>query len=155
MARYSVPGGLIRVFILLACALTPAMALAQKQQLTVRTAKGDQAFQVEIANTPHSREVGLMLRRELAADAGMLFDFSKSENVSMWMKDTLIPLDMLFIRADGSIVNITERTVPGSLTPMDSQGPVLGVLEVNGGTSARLGIRPGDKIIHPIFGTAP
>lgn len=143
------------VTIILVLALAPAYARAGQQQLAIRTSKGDRTFIVEIADTPHSREVGLMFRRELAADAGMLFDFSASEKVSMWMKDTLIPLDMLFIRADGSIANIAERTVPGSLTPIDSNGPVLGVLEVNGGTSARLGINAGDTVLHPLFGTAP
>lgn len=144
-----------RVLTLLLMLFVSARALAGQEQLGIRTSTGEQTFMVEIVNTPQGREVGLMNRRELAADAGMLFDFSKSDKVSMWMKDTLIPLDMLFIRADGRIANIAERTVPGSLTPIDSQGPVLGVLELNGGTSARLGIKPGDKILHPLFGTAP
>ncbi|MFZ5834431.1 MAG: DUF192 domain-containing protein [Pseudomonadota bacterium] len=119
--------------------------------LAISTSKGSFSFTVELADTPQSRASGLMHRRELAADAGMLFDFLKTAPVSMWMKDTLIPLDMLFISADGVIVNIAERTVPGSLTQIDSSGPVRAVLELNGGTSARLGISAGDKIIHPIF----
>ncbi len=142
-----------RVLIFLIILLVSAGAIAAQELLGVRTSTGDQLFRVEIADTPRLREIGLMNRRELAEDAGMLFDFAKSDRVSMWMKDTLIPLDMLFIRADGRIANIAERTVPGSLTPIDSQGPVLGVLELNGGTSARLGIKPGDKLLHPLFGT--
>lgn len=134
--------------------LAPIVAFGAQEPLTIRTAKGDLAFVVELASTPQSRNTGLMHRRELAADAGMLFDFTKTEAVSMWMKDTLIPLDMLFIKPDGIIANIAERTVPGSLTPIDSKGPVRGVLELNGGTSARMGISPGDKIIHPVFKAA-
>jgi uncharacterized protein len=151
----SLSGAMPRVLLLLVYMLVSAGAIARQEQLGIRTSSGDRLFTVELADTPQLRENGLMNRRELAADAGMLFDFSKSGKVSMWMKDTLIPLDMLFIRADGRIANIAERTVPGSLTPIDSQGPVLGVLELNSGTSARLGIKPGDKILHPLFGTAP
>lgn len=94
-----------------------------------------------------------MYRSEMAADAGMLFDFAKSGPVSMWMKNTLIPLDMLFIRSDGTIATIAERTVPHSLVPIESGEPVLAVLELNGGVCARLGIREGDKALHPLFGT--
>ena len=155
MAKFSLSGAMRRVFTFLFILLVPAGAFAGREQLGIRSSTGDHVFMVEIAVTPQDREAGLMHRRALAADAGMLFDFSKSGNVSMWMKDTLIPLDMLFIRADGSIANIAERTVPGSLTPIDSHGPVLGVLELNGGTSARLGIKPGDQILHPLFGTSP
>ena len=134
--------------------LAPVMAFGAQQPLTIRTAKGDLMFVVELADTPQSRNTGLMHRRELPANAGMLFDFAKTQPVSMWMKDTLIPLDMLFIKPDGSIANIVERTVPGALTPIDSKGPVRGVLELNGGTSARMGVSPGDKVIHPIFKAA-
>lgn len=144
-----------RIAFFLIFLLTPLLAFGAEQPLIVRTVKGDLIFMIEIANTPQSRSTGLMHRRELAANAGMLFDFSKTAAVSMWMKDTLIPLDMLFIKPDGTITNIAERTVPGSLTPIESKGPVLGVLELNGGTSARMGISPGDKIIHPIFGNMP
>ncbi|MEQ1889322.1 MAG: DUF192 domain-containing protein [Alphaproteobacteria bacterium] len=124
------------------------------EPLVVRTGNGDVTFSVELANTPQTRTTGLMHRRQLDADAGMLFDFMKQAPVSMWMKDTLIPLDMVFIRSDGIISNVTERTVPGSLTPVDSTGPVRAVLELNGGTCARLGIRSGGQIIHPLFKAA-
>lgn len=141
------------IAIIIAFLSIPALVLAGAQErLVVKTAKNDQVFLVEIVNTPDERSMGLMHRRALAANAGMLFDFMKTAPVSMWMKDTLIPLDMLFIRPDGVIANIAERTVPGSLTPIDSHGPVLGVLELNGGASARLHIKPGDRIIHPLFG---
>lgn len=94
-----------------------------------------------------------MYRRRLAADAGMLFIFEKPEPARFWMKNTYIPLDIIFIAPDGRISNIAERTVPLSLETVASDGPVVAVLEVNGGTAARLGIRPGDRVIHPALGT--
>jgi uncharacterized membrane protein (UPF0127 family) len=120
--------------------------------LDIVTADGkSHHFTVEIADTPDERETGLMNREQLAADAGMLFDFKAPEDVAFWMKNTLIPLDMLFIDQSGHIVNIAERTVPNSLVPIGSVKPVRAVLEVNGGTAARLGIKPGDKILEAIF----
>ncbi len=137
-------------------ALAAAAALGSAQlptsPLLIRTADGsERRFTVELASTPEERARGLMFRKALAPDAGMLFDFKELGPVAMWMKDTLIPLDMLFIARDGRIVRIAERTVPLSLTPIPSGDPVLAVLEVNSGTTARLGIKPGDRAIHPIF----
>lgn len=143
----------MRIFVVfLALLLAPVAGFATAgQRLDIHTASGPVSFAIELASTPEKRERGLMYRRELAADAGMLFDFARNAPVSMWMKNTPIPLDMLFIRADGYIANIAERTIPESLTPIDSLGPVLAVLELNGGTCARLGIRAGDKVVHPLF----
>ncbi len=93
-----------------------------------------------------------MFRQSLAADAGMLFDFKTPSMATMWMKNTLIPLDMLFVDEAGHIVNIAERTVPGSLATIAAAAPVRAVIELNGGTAARLGIRPGDRVVYPIFG---
>ncbi|TAN46963.1 MAG: DUF192 domain-containing protein, partial [Rhodospirillales bacterium] len=104
-------------------------------------------FKAEIAATPNARAKGLMFRRELAPDAGMLFDFFQPQPVTMWMKNTLIPLDMLFIMDDGRIANLAERTVPGSLTPIPADEPVRFVLELNGGTAARLGLKAGDRVV--------
>jgi uncharacterized membrane protein (UPF0127 family) len=84
----------------------------------------------------------------------MLFDFGHSESVAMWMKNTLIPLDMLFIASDGSVINIAQRTVPESLTPIPSAQPVRYVLELAGGTASRLGIKPGDRVLYAAIGTA-
>lgn len=123
--------------------------------LAIVTADGkNHPFKVEVVAEPEERQVGLMFRRSLAADGGMLFDFGRTEPVAMWMKNTLIPLDMLFIASDGSVVNIAQRTVPGSLATIPSAKPVRFVLEVAGGTASRLGIKPGDKVIHPLFGNA-
>ena len=94
---------------------------------------------------------GLMHRRSLAPDGGMLFIYTKELRQSMWMKNTLIPLDMLFIRQNGRIAHIHERAVPGSLATISSRGRVLAVLELRGGTVARLGIRKGDRVVHSIF----
>lgn len=108
-------------------------------------------FTVEVAATSEQLSQGLMYRRTLAADAGMLFDFGEDKPVSMWMKNTLIPLDMVFVAHDGRVMGVAQRTVPGSLEVISSPGPVRGVLEVNGGTAERLGIRAGDRLVHPLF----
>jgi uncharacterized membrane protein (UPF0127 family) len=131
----------------------PALAAEfPRGTLTVATAGGRHAFAIEMATSEQQLAQGLMYRRRLDADAGMLFDFGQVRPVSMWMRNTFIPLDMLFIAADGRVVSIAERTVPESLTVLSAPEPVRAVLEVNGGTAARLGIRPGDKVVHPLFG---
>ncbi|MFQ5774405.1 MAG: DUF192 domain-containing protein [Kiloniellaceae bacterium] len=125
-------------------------------ELTIETAAGARhRFRVELALTPAQQAQGLMYRRRLPADAGMLFLYGNDAPVSMWMRNTLIPLDMLFIGRDGRIVHVAERTVPGSLETISAGRPVAGVLELNGGTAARLRIRVGDRVLHPAFGTAP
>jgi len=120
--------------------------------LTIVTASGPHKFTVELATTPPQMAQGLMFRQSLAPDAGMLFDFVAPSMATMWMKNTLIPLDMLFVDAKGQIVNIHERAVPGSLETIAAAAPVRAVIELNGGTAARLGIRPGDRVVYPIFG---
>lgn len=123
-----------------------------RSTLEIATADGRRlAFSVELAQDNAQRGLGLMYRQKMAADAGMLFDFQTDQDVAMWMKNTFIPLDMLFVRADGTIHRIVERTVPQSLETIWSQGKVRAVLEVNGGTVSRLGIRPGDTLVHGIF----
>jgi len=101
---------------------------------------------VEIAATVEDQAYGLMNRAELAPDRGMIFPFEPARDASFWMKNTLIPLDMIFIRQDGSIANIAADTVPLSLDPVRSEGPVKAVLEIAGGRAAELGIKPGDKV---------
>ena len=122
-----------------------------RSSLVVATAAGPQKFVVEMALTPAQQEQGLMYRRKLAPDAGMLFDFVATQSRAFWMKNTLIPLDMLFIEASGRIADIHERAVPLSEEIIPSALPVRAVLELNGGTVARLGIKIGDVVHHPIF----
>jgi len=109
-------------------------------------------FEVELATTPAEREQGLMFRKTLAANAGMLFLYPDEQQVAFWMKNTLIPLDMLFLKADGSIARIAHDAVPLDETPIPSDAAVKAVLEVNGGTAQALGIKEGDKVDYP---TAP
>jgi uncharacterized protein len=141
----------------LAVAGTRAGAQLQKfetSSLTITTAQGDQHFAIELALTPAQQEQGLMFRRELAPDAGMLFIFPQTQPTAFWMKNTLIPLDMLFIAADGRVADIHERAVPLSEANIPAKMPVKAVLEVNGGTVARLGIKRGDLVHYAAFGTA-
>ncbi|NKC30167.1 DUF192 domain-containing protein [Falsiroseomonas selenitidurans] len=112
-------------------------------------------FQVEMAVSPDHQMIGLMFRPTVAAQEGMLFDWGSPRESSMWMRNTIAPLDMVFIAADGRIHRIAERTVPYSLTPVDSRGPVRATLELQAGITERLDIRVGDRVLHPIFGTAP
>lgn len=140
------------IAILLAVA-TGTAAASEAQDLAIVTDHGAQHFSVELATTPAERELGLMYRQNMAADAGMLFIYPGEQEVAFWMKNTLIPLDMLFIGADGRIRRIEERTIPLTETPISSIYPVKAVLEVNGGTVERLGIHPGDVVRNAALGT--
>jgi uncharacterized membrane protein (UPF0127 family) len=123
-------------------------ALADDGRLTIANAQGDYVFNVEVVDTPESRAQGLMFRTSLAPDAGMLFDFKESRQVSFWMQNTMIPLDMLFIRHDGTIANIHVNAKPLDPTSIPSDGPVEFVLEIAGGRSVELGIKAGDTVLH-------
>jgi uncharacterized membrane protein (UPF0127 family) len=123
-------------------------------ELTIISATGKHRFKVEVAETPAQMTQGLMFRRSLAPDAGMLFDYKEPTAATMWMRNTLIPLDMLFVDAQGRIVDIHQRAVPQSLDVIAAAAPVRAVIELNGGTAARLGIAPGDQVVHPIFGNS-
>ena len=124
------------------------------EPLTIETGAGAHTVMVEIADTPDERGVGLMHRTELASDRGMLFDFRATRQVTMWMKNTLIPLDMFFAESDGRIVTIAERTTPLSEKRIRSGQPVRFVLEMAGGSAERLGIAPGDRLRHPVIDRA-
>ncbi|MGH6855943.1 MAG: DUF192 domain-containing protein [Aestuariivirga sp.] len=128
--------------------------LSKIEPLTVATENGAVLFTVEIADTEELRQRGLMFRQRLPEDRGMLFDYGEPRPVAMWMKNTLIPLDMAFIRADGTIAYIAENTVPHSLDAIGVSEPVLAVLEIAGGTAKRIGLRAGDTVYHRIFKTA-
>jgi uncharacterized membrane protein (UPF0127 family) len=123
--------------------------------LTIETGRGRFQLMVEMAETPSTWRQGLQKRRHLAPDAGMLFNYHQPRPVSMWMKDTLISLDMIFIDERGLVVNIVENTQPLSLATISSEGPVQAVLELNAGTAAKLGLKRGDRIVHAIFAPVP
>jgi len=125
---------------------------ADIQTFEIVTKSGVKVFNVEIAKTTEERERGLMFRKELPDGQGMLFDFSPEQNVSMWMKNTYVSLDMIFIRADGRILRIAENTTPLSERIISSGGPVKAVLEVVAGTARKDGIAPGDRVAGPLFG---
>jgi len=129
-----------------------APALADPlETLTISTRTGDHAFSVEIAATPATRERGLMDRRFMPMDRGMLFEFERDGPVAFWMKNTYIPLDMVFIARTGAVTRIVDRAEPLSETPIPSGGPCAAVLELNGGVAAQIGLKAGDKVRHPFF----
>ncbi|MCO5129343.1 MAG: DUF192 domain-containing protein [Xanthobacteraceae bacterium] len=145
-------GRWLAVLMLLAAAIaTDHAGAADLQTLEIVTKAGVQTFSVEVATTEEEKRTGLMFRKELADGRGMLFDFSPAQEVSMWMKNTFIPLDMIFIGADGRILRIAENTVPQSTKIIASRGPARGVLEVIAGTAKKYGIAPGDRVAHPLF----
>jgi hypothetical protein len=134
--------------LLLAMALPmlPAASIADDTHLSFRTAKGDFSFTVEVADTEAEREKGLMFRTSLAPDAGMIFDFHASEPVQFWMENTLIPLDMVFIAADGTVKGVHANAKPMDTTVISSPAPVRFVLEIAGGRAAQIGLAAGDKV---------
>ncbi|CAN7224475.1 DUF192 domain-containing protein [Phenylobacterium sp. LjRoot225] len=122
------------------------------QPLTLVTDKGRFAFRVEDADTYARRETGLMCRKAVAADRGMLFDFRKpTDNVAFWMRNTLIPLDIIYIRPNGRVLSIARNARPLDETPLPAGGQIRGVLELAGGRAAQIGLMPGDQVIHRIF----
>jgi uncharacterized membrane protein (UPF0127 family) len=132
----------------IACASrAPDAAAAPAPRVVVETRAGARhVVQVELARTPAERTRGLMERRELGADAGMLFLFDETSDHAFWMKNTLIPLDMLFIAEDGRIVGVVARAIPGDLSPRSAGGASRYVLEVNGGWAAAHGVGAGDRV---------
>jgi hypothetical protein len=151
-----------RRLLVLAAVLPPRLASAQsepqprlpEERLVIVTRDGTRhAFRVEMAVEPAHQMTGLMFRTQVGPDEGMLFDWGTPRESSMWMRNTLVPLDMLFVAADGRVHRIAERTVPHSLAAIGSRGPVRATLELAGGTAERLNIRVGDRVLHRIFGT--
>jgi uncharacterized protein len=123
----------------------------QTETLEIVSKSGVHVFSIEVMRTPEEKAKGLMYRRELPQGRGMLFDFSPEQPVSMWMKNTYISLDMIFIRADGRILRIAENTTPESEAIIPAGGNVRGVLEVIAGTAKKYGIAAGDRVAHPLF----
>lgn len=129
--------------------VTRSPAGLEQVSLTITSGQRVHRFTVEIARTQEEQATGLMNRSELAPDRGMIFPFDPPRDASFWMKNTLIPLDLVFIRPDGSIARIAENAVPMSLDPIPSLEPVGAVLEIAGGRAAQLGIKPNDKVSWP------
>jgi uncharacterized membrane protein (UPF0127 family) len=142
------------LFAVLAVAFVAPAYAAGEAALEIVTKTGVRAFTVELATNDAERERGLMYRKELPEGRGMLFDFQHDRPVAFWMRNTYIPLDMIFIRGDGRILSIAENTQPLSDGLIPSGGPVRAVLEVIGGTARKLGIAPGDRVESPGFGNA-
>jgi uncharacterized protein len=139
------------------CASPTALAMdapslqGNLERLEIVTASGTHEFSVEVMRTEQQRERGLMFRRFLPQQRGMLFDFATERRVMMWMKNTYLPLDMIFISRAGKVVGLAENTEPLSEKIISSRAPTYGVLEVNAGTAARIGLRIGDSVHHPLF----
>jgi uncharacterized membrane protein (UPF0127 family) len=127
------------------------LGAAETQILEIASKSGVHTFAVEVATTDAERERGLMYRKSLPVGHGMLFDFKRDQNIAMWMKNTYIPLDMIFIQSDGRILRIEQNAQPLSERIIASGGPVRAVLEVIGGTARKFGIAPGDQVAHPMF----
>jgi hypothetical protein len=144
----------LAVFLALCLLAVPAAQALPVTTISVDGAKGPNRFKVEIAGDHASQEKGLMFRKTLAPDAGMLFDFHVDVMTSFWMKNTILPLDIIFVRADGTISSIAANAVPFSEASIPSTEPVRAVLEINAGRAKALGIEPGDRIHAEIFHNA-
>jgi uncharacterized membrane protein (UPF0127 family) len=154
--------GFLRAVLLLLAVLGAGTAYAIESidqfpsaPLSIRTRDGTEWFSVWIADTSAREQQGLMYQRWLPVDRGMLFPQAEPRVMTMWMKNTLIPLDMLFIDAQGRIIYIRENTTPQSEALISTPAPVKAVLELAGGLSAKHGIHVGDRVLHPLFGSAP
>ena len=131
----------------------PAVTMSQEglEPLAIVTSSGRHAFRVEFARSGPQLERGLMYRRDLPQDRGMLFDFQTSQPIMMWMKNTYVPLDMIFIAQNGKVTHITKNAEPLSEAIIPSDGPAYAVLEVNAGVADRIGLKPGDRVEHALF----
>ena len=146
-----VGGRIAFALLLLALGANAAALGAELERLQIVTATGTHDFKVQVAADDASRERGLMNRRYMAADHGMLFEFPENAPVSFWMKNTYIPLDMIFISSKGIVTNVVAKAEPLSERLIPSGAPCQAVLEVNGGVAASIGLRAGDSVRHPFF----
>jgi uncharacterized membrane protein (UPF0127 family) len=135
-------------------AVPPADATMRREPVTLVTAAGNHVIDVEVAQTAEEKALGLMFRTSLPEQSGMLFPFDAPQEVSMWMRNTYVSLDMIFIRADGVVHRVESRTEPLSERVITSGGLVTAVLELAGGVAERLGLKAGDRVRHRHFGTA-
>lgn len=138
--------------VMLATATLSVDAKIRRETLALVTGAAEHVIQVEVTSTPEEKAMGLMFRTSLADDAGMLFPYTPPQEATMWMRNTYISLDMVFIRADGIVHRIQANTEPFSERVIASRGTVAAVLELKAGSAARLGLKPGDRVRHPLFG---
>lgn len=149
------PTALLLSLVMMLAAPAAALETFELDDLVVETTDGQRhAFKIELALSPEQQSQGLMFRPRIDADAGMLFVHPQPRILTMWMKNTLIPLDMIFISRDGRVLAVAEETTPRSLAVISSGVPAKAVLEVAGGTARRLGITPGALVRYEAFGTA-
>jgi uncharacterized membrane protein (UPF0127 family) len=135
--------------------LPPGAVAAGNGTLVLKTDSGPHSISIELATTPGERALGLMYRRAMPGDAGMLFLYDRPQTIEMWMRNTIIPLDMIFIGADGKVHRIESHTEPFSTQLISSEGAVQGVLEVNAGTAEAIGLKAGDEVVYPSIDQAP
>jgi uncharacterized protein len=135
-----------------AYAQAPQNPVGPTDPLTIVSGEKKHAFKVEMADTPQESEMGLMYRASMPKDHGMIFDFRPSREISMWMKNCLFPQDMLFLDEKGTVLAIAENARPGSTRLISPGFPIASVLELNGGIAKELGLKPGDRIQHKLFG---
>jgi uncharacterized membrane protein (UPF0127 family) len=152
MALFSWSATLAVLFAMLVA--VPAEAKKRLETLSIATGGGEVVIEIEVAATPDEQARGLMFRTSVPERTGMLFPYSPAREITMWMRNTYVSLDMIFIRADGVIHRIETHTEPMSERVISSGAPATGVLEIAAGSAARLGIKPGDTVRHGHFGTA-
>jgi hypothetical protein len=139
------------VLAMLAGHFLPHASALRRETLKLVTAQAEHTIDVEITETPQEKAQGLMFRSRLPEKSGMLFFYEQPQEITMWMRNTYIPLDMVFIRADGVVHRIEARTEPLSEAIIASRGPVVACLELAGGAAERLGLKTGDRVVHPLF----
>lgn len=155
--QFNVASGLgpVAAFLFLLSMVLPSLVHAEvnmrRETLTLETAGGPKVIAIEIAETGEEKARGLMFRTSLPDTSGMLFPYAQPQELTMWMKNTYIPLDMVFIKSDGTVHRIEVRTEPLSERVIGSKGDVSAVLELAGGASERIGLKAGDKVVHPLF----
>lgn len=132
-----------------------AIAACQPDKVSLRGDWGETRFAIELADTPQDRSRGLMFRENMPRGAGMLFVYEQPQRASFWMKNTLIPLDMIFVDASGTVTHVHHRAVPGDLNPIDGGTNVFAVLEINGGLAETYGIDVGTVLQHSAFSAGP
>lgn len=148
-ARWAAP--LLVALILLAGLLVEPADAMRRSKLTLQTAQGAHVIDIEIVTTPAEQQMGLMFRRSVPEKTGMLFVYAGPQEITMWMKDTYVSLDMVFINASGTVHRIEAHTEPFSQTTIPSKGDVVAVLEMVAGSAEKLGLKPGDRVVHALF----